>query len=105
MFVVTGDKSYLFTDYCPSRRYFVVEFTNGSGERWYQLAYNWGFWTWYLSHMQWRGLDLNNEAYGDRTGTPLEFDSEDKARRHLERERAWLDQRERDHRVTSRVIE
>jgi hypothetical protein len=104
MFVVTGDKSYLFTDYCPSRTYFVVEFTNGNGEKWFQLAYNWGFWTWYLSHMRYGGVDWCGEPYGERTGKPLEFDSEEKARHHLEREKAWLERRERDHRVTARVI-
>ena len=104
MFIVTGDKSYLFTDYCPLRKYFVVEFTNGNDEKWFQLAYNWGFWTWYLSHMRLDRIDWCNEPCGERTGNPLTFDSEEKARHHLKRERAWFGQRERSNQVTARVI-
>jgi hypothetical protein len=43
MYVVTGEKSYLLTDYRPTRKYVLAQLTDGNGKRWWQLAYRWGF--------------------------------------------------------------
>jgi len=96
MYVVTGEKSCLWTDYCPTRKYFIVKFTDGNGEQWWQLAYRWGWWTYYLQRLR--------EYYsGTVYGTPLTFDSLDAAKQHLEEERAWLDRETRSRQVTEEI--
>lgn len=96
MYVVTGDKSYLLTDYCPSRKYAVVRFTNGNGEQWYQLAYQWLFGTYYLQ-------SLRETDYG-KYGHPLTFESSEKAIVHIEREREWLENQRRINTVTAELV-
>jgi hypothetical protein len=93
MYVVTGEKTYLLTDYRPTRKYVLAQLTDGNGKRWWQLAYRWGFWTYYLRSL--RASDL-----GGYHGWPLAFDSPDAARQHLADEQAWLDHRARSKSVT-----
>jgi len=80
MDVATGEKSYLLTDYCPSRRYTLAKFTDGNGRQWWQLAYRWGWWTFYL-------LRLTRHADTGPTGEPMTFKTPEHARKHLELER------------------
>lgn len=96
MYEVLGEKSYLSTDYCPSRDYFVVELTDGNGREWYQLAYR-GWWG-----LRWLN-SIGHTDYGD-SFSPMTFDSEDAARSHIVREREWMDRKNRAERVTARVI-
>jgi hypothetical protein len=85
MDVVTGEKSYLLTDYCPRRKYALAKFTDGNGKQWWQLAYRWGWWTFYLNR-------LTRFASGC-TGVrhPMMFDTPDKAKEHLAWERDEID--------------
>ena len=85
MFIFTGEKSYLSTDYCPSRKYMLARFVDGNGNKWWQLAYRWGFWTYYLNQ-------LGHHDSGSCVRGPMTFDTADEARQHLEREAEWLDQ-------------
>lgn len=91
MYVVTGEKSYLLTDYSPSRRYYVVRLFDGNGKEWFQLAYRWLGLSFYLQSL--RQTDYG--TYGD----PMEFESAEKARRHLECERSWLDREQKSRMV------
>jgi hypothetical protein len=93
MYVITGDKSYLATDYCPSRKYTLAKFTDGNGKQWWQLAYQWGWWTCYLNC-------LGFHDSGPASRSPMEFDTSEAARRHLEREREWLDRDERSRSIS-----
>lgn len=92
MYIVTGEKSYLLTDYCPSRKYAVVRFTNGNGEQWCQLGYKWLFRTFYLQSLR----ETDYGTYGD----PLEFDTAEHAAAHLDRERTWADNAHRENTIT-----
>ena len=96
MYCVTGEKSYLLTDYCPSRKYSVVEFTDGLGKQWFQLAYRWVFWVFYLQA-------LRETDYG-MYGQPLQFDTKEKAVTHIKKERHWLDQQHKASQVFSEVV-
>lgn len=96
MYETLGEKSYLSTDYCPSRDYSVVELQDGNGRQWYQLAYR-----------GWLGLrwlnSIRHTDYGD-SKSPMTFDSEDAAREHIARECEWLERKNCAKRVTARVI-
>ena len=96
MYEILTEKSYLSTDYCPSRDYAVVELQDGNGRQWYQLAYR-----------GWLGLrwlnSIRHTDYGD-SKSPLKFASEDAAREHIARECDWQDRQNRAKRVTARVI-
>lgn len=96
MYRVTGDKSYLLTDYCPSREYSVVKFTDGNGKQWFQLAYRWGFWTFWLQ-------TLRRTEYST-LGCPLRFASAEDAVDHIKEEREWLARQENSLRVTEEVV-
>lgn len=96
MYRVTGDKSYLLTDYCPSREYSVVKFTDGNGEQWFQLAYRWGLWTFWLQ-------SLRQTDYGTH-GKPLAFDTAEQAVNHIREEREWLARQENSRRVREEVV-
>jgi hypothetical protein len=98
MYVVTGEKSCLWTDYCPTRKYFVVKFTDGNGKEWYQLAYRWGWWTYYLRR-------LRVYFSGSVGGSPMTFDSLDEANLHLEKERAWLERETRSKQIFTKIVE
>jgi hypothetical protein len=97
MYVVTGEKSYLWTDYCPTRKYFFVKFTDGNGEQWWKIAYRWGWWTCYLKR-------LCEHYSGSVTGSAMTFDSIDAAKRHLEKERAWLERETRSKQVSVEIV-
>ena len=96
MYVVTGEKSYLLTDYCPLRKYSVVKFTDGNGKQWFQLAYRWGFWTYYLQNV--RQTDYGPYRYS------LQFDTEEQAVLHIKKEREWLDRQQKTSQVFSEVV-
>lgn len=96
MYVVTGEKSYLLTDYSPSRRYYVVRFTDGNGQQWFQLAYRWLFWTFYLH-------DLKQTDYGTYK-YPLKFESVAQALLHLDKERCWLDRQEKSRIISVEIV-
>lgn len=96
MYCVTGDKSYLLTDYCPSRKYAVVKLTDGNGKRWFQLGYRWGLWTFYLKSLR----ETDYGIYGE----PLQFDSQEQAVAHVKEEREWLDRQENSLNVIEEVV-
>lgn len=96
MYLVTGEKSYLLTDYCPSRKYSVIKFTDGNGKQWFQLAYRWGFWTYYLQ-------SLRETDYGTY-GSPLRFDTGEEAVAHIKEEREWLDRQQKASQVVFEVV-
>lgn len=96
MYCITGDKSYLLTDYCPCRKYFVVRFTDGNGKRWFQLAYRWGFWTYYLQSMR-------HTDYGTY-GEPLQFDAEEQAVAHINEESEWLRRQQKASQIFFEVV-
>lgn len=96
MYCVTGEKSYLLTDYRPSRKYSVVKFTDGNGKQWFQLAYRWGFWTYYLQ-------SLRETDYGTH-GAPLQFYTEKEAVAHIKRERKWLDRQQKASQIVYEVV-
>jgi hypothetical protein len=91
-----GEKSYLSTDYDPARGYLVIEFTDGNGKKWYRLGYRGWF------GLRWLN-SIRHTDYGD-TKSPMTFDSEKAARAHLDRERDWMERRERAGQVTASVI-
>ena len=97
MYIAAGEKTYLLTDYCPTRKYSIVRFTDGNGKQWYQLEYRWLFWTFYL-------LRLTRHADTGPTGKPMEFKSLEDAQQHLERERKYVDREERSHQVVSEIV-
>jgi len=96
MYRVLGEKSYLLTDYSPSREYSVVKLTDGNGKQWFQLAYRWGFWTFYLQ-------SLRKTEYGTN-GSPLQFDSMEQAVDHVTAEREWLARQERSRQVCEEIV-
>ena len=96
MDIVTGEKSYLLTDYRPSRKYTLAKFTDGNGKQWWQLAYRWWWWTYYLNRL----ARFESGCTGVRN--PMMFDTAHEARRHLEREAEWLD---RDAKSKSILVE
>lgn len=98
MYVYTGEKSYLWTDYSAARKYFLVKFEDGNGEQWWQLAYRWGFWTYYLQ-------SLRHSGECGRVGSPLAFDCPATARQHLADERDWLERQEKSRQVSTEIVE
>ena len=96
MHCVTGDKSYLLTDYCHTRKYSVIRFTDGNARQWFQLAYRWGFWTYYLQ-------SLRRTDYGT-CGEPLQFDTEDEAMTHIKNERRFLDRQQKASQIFFEVV-
>lgn len=98
MKVVTGEKSYLHTDWKPGRKYTLARFTDGNGEQWWQLAYRWGFWTYFLSRL--REYDSGTIL----ADGPLTFDSAEQAMAHLGREQEWLDRRARSQQVSVEFV-
>ena len=84
MYVVTGEKSYLLTDYRPFRKYTPTKFTDSNGRQWWQLAYRWWWWTCYLNRL---GYFDNGSTY---VRGPMTFDTPEEARRHVEREDEWF---------------
>jgi hypothetical protein len=97
MYITTGEKSYLLTDYRPSRKYFVVKFTDGNGEQWFQLGYRWGLWTFYMQ-------SLRKTDYGTYK-SPLQFNSAEKAAEHIRAEHKWLDRQEKSGQVVAEVVQ
>ncbi|NDD52351.1 hypothetical protein EBZ39_00465 [bacterium] len=97
MYVVTGEKSYLWTDYCPTRKYFFVKFTDGNGKEWWQVAYRWLFWTCYLKR-------LREYFSGSVRGEPMTFKSLGAAKCHLQEERMWLDRQERSKQISVEIV-
>ncbi len=97
MYVVTGEKSYLWTDYCPTRKYFFVKFTDGNGKEWWQIAYRWGWWTYYLK-------SLREYASGTVYTDALTFDSLDAAKQHLEKERAYCERETKSRQITFEIV-
>ena len=98
MYVFTGEKSYLRTDWEPGRKYTLAKFTDGDGKQWWQLAYRWGFWTCYLN-------DLQEFDSGSICPVgPMEFDSAEQAMRHLDRERKWHDAQSRSQKVSVEFV-
>jgi hypothetical protein len=85
MDVVTGEKSYLLTDYCPSRKYTLAKFMDGNGKQWWQLAYRWGWWTYYLNRL----TRFESGSAGVRH--PMVFDTPEEAKEHLAWERDEID--------------
>ena len=98
MYVLTGEKSYLWTDYCPARKYFFVKFTDGNGKQWWKIAYRWACWTYYLNQ-------LCEHWGGSSSGSPMEFDSLDEAKRHLEKEREWFEHHNKSNQVSVEIVE
>lgn len=76
----------MITDYNANRKYMLAKFTDGNGKQWWQLAYRWGWWTYYLNRL------ARFESGSTGVLEPIMFDTSDEARRHLEREAEWLDQ-------------
>jgi hypothetical protein len=98
MYVVTGEKTYLLTDYCPRRKYILAKFTDGNGNEWWQLAYMWGYWTYYLNRLGY------SESGWPQIRGPMLFDNADAAMQHLERERDWRDQEKRSREISVEFI-
>jgi hypothetical protein len=97
MYVLTGEKSYLWTDYCPTRKYLFVKFTDGNGKQCWKIAYRWGWWTCYLKR-------LCEHCGGGVTGSPMAFDSIDEAKWHLKIEREWPERETRSKQVSVEIV-
>lgn len=98
MYVVTGEKSYLLTDYNPDRKYILAKFTDGNGKQWWQLAYRWGFWTYWLNRM---GYFESGTKY---IRGPMTFDSLEAAQCHLQREGEWLDRQAKSQEISVEFV-
>lgn len=99
MKVYTGEKSCLFTDWKPWRKYTLAKFTDGNGEQWWQLAYRWGLWTHYLNRLR------EYDSGAILADGPLEFDSAEQAMTHLDREQEWLDRETRSQQISVEFVE
>lgn len=96
MYCVTGEKSYLLTDYHPSRKYTIVKFTDGNGKQWFQLAYRWGFWTCYMQSIR--------QTFCGTIKTPLQFYTAESAATHIKEEREWLDRQQKASQIVYEVV-
>jgi len=98
MDIVTGEKSYLLTDYCPSRRYTLAKFTDGNGKQWWQLACRWGWWTFYLNRL------TRFESGSTGVRHPLMFNTPEEAKEHLEWERDEIDREEKSQSISVEFV-
>lgn len=93
------DKSRLriFADYVPGRQYMIVEFKNGLGRVWYQIAYKRFGSTYYVTWS--KRTEVASMSGVER------FDTREDALAFLESGRKWKEDTQKSATVTSKVVD